>query len=279
MSIITTFLLLCCLGSSLHAENDKTVLLAILARNKEHVLPKFLSCIDALDYDKKLITVYINTNNNEDKTENMLKSWASKNGNSYREIVFESHTIKDLPDVRPHEWSAPRFKVLGNIRNTSMKKAKEKNCDFYFVVDCDNFITPCTLKELIAKDKPIIAPMLLSIPETSDAYSNYFCAVDDAGYYAEHGDYVKILSKEMKGTFKAPVVHCTYLIKTGCIDKLTYVDGSDDYEFVIFSKSARNNGIDQYICNEKDFGVLTHFHTDVSREEEGKRLSEYFASH
>ena len=62
----------------------------------------------------------------------------------------------------------------------------------------------------------------------------------------------------MKGTFEVPVVHCTYLIKADCIKDLTYVDGSNDWEFVIFSRSARNNQIPQYICNKREFGVLIH---------------------
>ena len=261
------------------AENceNKKVLLAILAKNKEHVLPKFLSCIDNLEYDKKLITVYINTNNNEDNTQEMLESWVKKNESKYSAIIFESHEVQETQSTKPHEWTAERFKVLGGIRNKSMQKTKECGCDYYFVVDCDNFIAPCTLKELMSKDKQIIAPMLTAAPEKGDRYSNYFCAVDVSGYFAAHPDYMKILTHEMQGTFNVPVVHCTYLIKSECIDKLAYVDDTSDYEFVIFSKSARNNGIEQYICNEKDFGFLVHFYEDISLEEEKQRTLDLVA--
>jgi len=257
--------------------NEKTVLLSILARNKEHVLPRYLDCIDALDYDKKLITVYINTNNNEDNTEQLLKQWARKNKSAYRDIVFESHEVANLPSARPHEWNITRFKVLASIRNRSLQKAKQYKCGYYFVVDCDNFVTPCTLNVLVSKNKPIIAPFLRSIPEKDDPYSNYFYAINKDGYYKEHPNYWKILGREDRGTFLVPVVHCTYLIKSKYIDKLTYMDGTNDYEFIIFSRSARNNKVRQYICNEEEFGVLAHFHTDISIAEEDSRLREYFA--
>ena len=52
--------------------------------------------------------------------------------------------------------------MLGAIRNKSLQQAKEQKCDFYFVVDCDKFITPCTLKELVNKDKPIIGGALVA---------------------------------------------------------------------------------------------------------------------
>ena len=255
----------------------KTVLLSILARNKEHVLPKYLQCIDALDYDKKLITIYINTNNNEDNTKEILQQWTEKNKNLYRNIIVESHEVDTLQQTRPHEWTATRFKVLGGIRNKSLQKTKECGCDYYFVVDCDNFITPCTLKTLIAKDKPIIAPFLLAIPEKNDYYSNYFCDTTETGYYKDHPDYVKIHQHVLTGTFKVPVVHCTYLIKADCIDKLNYIDDTNDYEFVIFSRNARKNQVDQYICNEQNFGVLLHFYEDLTLAAEKEKMQAFYS--
>jgi hypothetical protein len=153
-----------------------------------------------------------------------------------------------------------------------MRKALETKCAYYFVVDCDNFIIPCTLETLIAKDKPIIAPMLRSKPHPNDPYSNYFCAITKEGYYSPHENQSKIFCRAMVGTFRVPLVHCTYLIKSQYIPKLTYVDDSGDYEFVIFSRSARNNNVQQYICNEKEFGWLLHFYENISLEEEKKRF-------
>lgn len=259
------------LKSSEMGEN-KTVLIAILARNKEHVLPHFLNCIKNLDYDKKLVSLYINTNNNEDQTKEILENWVKKNESQYNRIFFENHHIPQAESTRPHEWTASRFKVLGDIRNKSLQKAKEEKVDYYFVVDCDNFIVPFTLKELMSKNKPIIAPLLKAVPEVGDLYSNYFCDIDAAGYYKNHPDYLKIWQQTMIGTFKVPVVHCTYLIQSAYLDQLTYTDDTSHHEFVIFSRVARDKGIDQYICNEKQFGVLLHFHHDLTLEEEKKNM-------
>lgn len=270
--ILVCCFILPCLGRiEAVSPKDKTVLLAILARNKAHILPKYLECLDHLEYNKKLITVYINTNNNEDNTQEILEQWAEKNKDVYRLIEFENHEVKGMSSSRPHEWTPERFKVLATIRNKSLQKAKEHKTDYYFVVDCDNFITPFTLSHLVRKDKPIIAPMLRAVPEPNDAYSNYFCDVSETGYYKNHPDYSKILHRQMIGTFKVPVVHCTYLIKSKYLDKLNYIDNTEDYEFVIFSRTARDNHVDQYICNEKNFGVLLHFYNDLSLEEEKQR--------
>lgn len=253
---------------------SKKVLLAILARNKAHVLPAYLTCIENLDYDKRDITVYINTNNNEDATKELLQEWVTCHEQDYNNIIVESQDIKNLPPSKPHEWNAQRVKILGKIRNKSLQIAKEQKCNYYFVVDCDNFIIPCTLKELIKKDKPIIAPLLRSIPVPGDPFSNYFCAIDENGYYRDHPTYMKILERKITGTFKVPVVHCTYLIKAEVIDQLNYLDKSSDYEFVIFSRIARQNGVGQYICNEKEFGTMLHFYTSLTLSEEAERVAE-----
>ncbi len=255
-------------------QENKTVLLAILARNKAHILPQFFNCIENLDYNKKLISIYVNTNNNEDNTKEMIENWLKRNGALYNQVIFDSHEIQSLSSTKPHEWTSERFKILGEIRNKSLKKAKEYKNDYYFVIDCDNFIAPFTLKELISKEKPIIAPLLRAIPESNDPYSNYFCDITAKGYYKDHPDYMKILNHQKVGTFRVPVVHCTYLIDTRYLDKLSYIDETNDYEFVIFSRNARQNHVDQYICNEKEFGTLLHFHEDVSLEEEKKRVQD-----
>jgi hypothetical protein len=259
-------------------EQEKTVLLAILARNKAHILDKYLSCIENLDYDKSLITLYINTNNNVDGTEQILEEWIAAHENEYRSVIYEAYDLKPFDSNLPHEWHGKRFKVLAEIRNKSLRVAQEVGADYYFVVDCDNFIRPYTLSYLIGKDKPIIAPFLEPIPEGGDRYSNYFCGINKYGYYQEHPEYFKIFSREKVGTFKVPVVHCTYLIKAEYLDQLSYSDSSSDYEFVIFSRIARNNKINQYICNEYDFGELIHFYDSPSLEEEAARMEEYFAT-
>ena len=64
----------------------------------------------------------------------------------------------------------------------------ELGCDFYFVADVDNFIRPATLRELVALDLPIAAPLLRSItPERF--YSNYHAEIDASGYYKNCDQY------------------------------------------------------------------------------------------
>lgn len=258
-------------------EKKGTVLLAILARNKAHILKEYLERIENLDYDKKLISVYINTNNNCDQTKEILLEWIEKNKSFYANVDFESVEVNNLAPTNPHDWNADRLHALSIIRNKSLQKTREFNCNYYFVVDCDNFIAPYTLKSLITHDKPIIAPMLRSVPEKNDPSSNFFCAVSPNGYYESHPDYYPILNRLKVGVFKVPVVHCTYLINADYLDRLTYVDGTQDYEFLIFSRTARANCVDQYICNDQDYGTQLHFFGNPTLAEEAARFKIYKA--
>ncbi len=262
----------------LYGEDLPTVLLAILAKDKGYVLPEYLYCIDNLIYPKERIDVYINTNNNQDDTAEILKKWVEDNQSLYNSITYEEHVVENLESGKPHDWTIPRLKVLGQIRNKSLQMAKELGSDFYFVVDCDNCVKPETLLYLINKDKPIIAPMLAAVPDER-WYSNFFCAVNEWGYAEVNPEYGRILYRNKVGTFEVPVVHCTYLIKSKYFDQVSYVDGSGDYEFVIFSRVARQNGVKQYICNELDFGILLKFEGLLTLQEEERRTRDYFSKH
>ena len=233
------------------------VLIAILAKQKEQALPLFLRCIEGLDYPKSSIVLYVRTNNNTDRTEQILRDWIARIGPSYAGVEFDAAPVDEpVETFGQHEWNPTRFRVLGNIRNVSLSKTAEHSCDFYFVCDVDNFIRSCTLRELLALNLPIVAPML-RITDQNSYYSNFFAEIDSNGYYSYCDQYQWILERWVRGVFEVPVVHCTYLIRGDVISDLRYLDGSGRYEFVVFSGSAREAGIQQYIDNRQVYGYIT----------------------
>lgn len=197
---------------------SKTVLLAVLPQDKDYLLPKYLQHIDDLDYNKKLITVYVNIPIEVNENREILENWAIKNRELYRDIIIEQSNGR-----------------MNTRRKRSLQKAAETQSDFYFTVDTQVFITPCTLRELIRRDKPIISPLLHAIPELNDTSSNFSTYTTN---------YLSIVNRAIKGTFKVPAVQMAYLIKTSVIDSLEF---NDEDESTIFS---RKNGLDQFICNE-----------------------------
>ncbi len=233
------------------------VLLAILAKQKETSLPLYLECIEALDYPKSSIVLYVRTNNNTDGTERILRAWVDRVGHLYAGVEFDASDVAaPVQQFGVHEWNATRFRVLGHIRGVSLRKTREHGCDYYFVVDVDNFIRPCTLRELIAADLPIVAPLIRSV-EPGAYYSNYHAEIDDRGYYRGCDQYLWILNRWVRGFVEVPVVHCTYLLRADVVPELTYQDGTDRHEYVVFSDSARKARIPQYFDNRQVYGYLS----------------------
>ena len=233
------------------------VLLAILAKQKERTLPFYLRCIEALDYPKASIVLYVRTNNNTDRTADILKDWIARVGDQYAHTEFETSDVPESVErFDVHEWNATRFKVLARLRQESMERALQSNCDYYFVVDVDNFIKPNTLKELISMRLPIVAPLLRHVDE-SNPYSNFHEKIDRNGYFVNSDEYFWLLNQRVKGLCKVPVVHCTYLVRSDVIPLLSYDDNSSRHEYVVFSDSARKNGVPQYFDTREVYGYLT----------------------
>ena len=71
MSSGVVFLLVYLLGASVlppysaTSEESPTVLLAVLARSRAHMLPTYLAFIENLNYPKDMIAIYIQTDHNQ----------------------------------------------------------------------------------------------------------------------------------------------------------------------------------------------------------------------
>ena len=236
---------------------NPTVTIAILAKNKEHTLPYYLNCIHRLNYPKKCINLYIRSNNNTDKTLDILSSWLKIHREEYNKVFYDdTDTQERVERFRAHEWNAERFTVLGKIRLESVKWARENN-SHYFVADCDNFFSPDTLMNLINSNLPIVAPLLTD----GGVYANFHPRVDDNGYYRDSPYYYHIFNREIKGLLCMPVVHCTYLIRYEYLDDMIYCDGSNRHEYVIFSDNCRKKDIQQYLDNRQLYGRITFLNT------------------
>jgi glycosyltransferase involved in cell wall biosynthesis len=233
------------------------VLLAILAKQAEHVLPFYLFCIEALDYPKTSISLYVRTNNNTDRTADFLREWIARVRDQYEHIEFDASEVPEsVGQFAVHEWNATRFKILARLRQESMNRALENECKYYFVVDADNFLKPNTLRDLIDVGLPIVAPLLRCTGQ-HPRYSNFHEKVDARGYFIQSEEYYWLLDQRIKGLCQVPVVHCTYLVRSDVISRLSYNDGSDRHEYVIFSESARTSGIPQYLDTREIYGYLT----------------------
>jgi hypothetical protein len=238
-------------------EPAEFVTIAILAKDKAHVLPLYLDCIEKQTYPASKIKLYIRTNNNNDHTAELLEKWIEKVKEKYSEIYYDASDVEEpVHEYGPHEWNATRFKVLGRLRQESVDWARKKG-SHYFVIDCDNFISSETLENLLNTRLPVVGPLLKLANNPNSFYSNFHYITDENGYYKDSSHYFDILFGYVKGLIEVEVIHCTYLVRNEVLDKISYDDGSGRFEYVIFSDVLRKSGIPQYIDNRRDYGCLT----------------------
>lgn len=246
-------------------QSSPRVFIAILARQKEAMLPLYLDCIDALAYPKSSIVLYIRTNNNTDRTTEILQGWLDRNGGKYASVEFDATDVSEAAqDIGTHDWNPLRFRVLARLRNSSIERALELGCDYYFTCDVCNFIRPETLRNLISLSLPIVAPFLRSI-NPARYYSNFHADIDAQGYYADCDQYSWIVNRWTRGVFEVPVVNGAYLVRADMLPYLSYEDGTERHEYVIFSESARTGRIPQYIDNRIVYGYVTPSEDDYHR--------------
>jgi hypothetical protein len=233
------------------------VCIAILAKDKEHCLDLYLKCIDHQTFPKEKTHLYIRTNNNNDRTKEMLQAWDKT---KYKSVYFDHSDVPEqVQKYGQHEWNNERFKVLAKIRQESVEYARKLNAH-YFVIDCDNFIEPNVLDTLLKTHLPVIGPMLRvpnGIPADKKWYANYHNVATSTGYFEENSMYYRIFAGEVKGLIEVDVIHCTYLIRHEVLNQIKYDDDSGRYEYVIFSDVLRKNNIQQYLDNRQYYGFIT----------------------
>ncbi len=237
------------------------VLVSIVAGEKEAMLPLCLACIEALDYPKSAIVLCIRACDRTDGTERLLREWVGRVGDRYAGVDLEEAVETSGEPFGAHEGNATGSSAPGHLRNISLRRALEHECDFCFVVDVDSFVRPCALRELVALDLPIVAPFLRSI-DPSDPYSNYHAEIDANGYYQACDQYSWVLNRLVRGVLEMPVVKSPYLVRADVLNDLAYEDGTARHEYVIFSASARERDIPQYLDNRQVYGYVARAEGD-----------------
>ena len=267
------------------------VMVHILARNQEQMLPLYLECIEKQDYPKDRIVLYIKTNNNSDDTETILKDWLNVVGEQYHGRVWESYPSHILTENPNHLWDGARVDLMRHLRDKGFMMAREYSCDFYFTADVDNFIIPSTISDLVDLNLPVVAPMLRwaigdeseteHLPELLKRGADYTAAnfttkVTDWGDTQSNSPggeerfpegYFNILYRKNIGVLPAELVHCTYLVHKDVFNRISYQNGvAGGYEYITFAFNLRINGIPQFIDNRKLYGCLTMAETaDTAR--------------
>jgi len=276
------------------------VLVHILVRNGEGTLPLYLKCLEAQDYPKEDITLYIRTNDNTDNTESILWDWLEPLETEYRNVVWDptSVTMGGEEKVNNHYWDGKRLDLIRHLRDKGFSKARDYNCDFYFTCDADNFIVPSTLSSLVETGLPVVAPMLryavnqnenINVPSeilkcsdyTSANFTNVVTPYGDVQNNLDGGEerfpdgYMDLLNRSNPGLHPVDLVHCCYLVNREVFRRVSYQNGvGGGYDYIILAFNFRYNGIQQWLDNRINYGCFTLYNSDKTATHYMKQLEQ-----
>lgn len=160
----------------------------------------------------------------------------------------------------PKHWAPSRFNHLMKLRQATLKTARERWADFILFVDSDNLLTnPRVLNLLMAENLTLVAPML----DSRSLYSNFWCGITPQGYYKRTPDYQPIREWKRLGCYSVPMVHSTFLLdlRRSSTRELAFYPPHPDYswafdDIMVFAFSARQAGVQMYVCNKEHYGFL-----------------------
>ena len=239
------------------------VVVHILARDKAATLPYYLETLEAWDYPKHAMTLCIRTNNNSDATAQILKDWMAVHASDYHSVAFDDSDVNaPITGLGIHEWNPLRFQILGELRGQGIDLARAAGADFYFTSDVDNFLAPHTLSTLVAANLGVIAPLVINADGPPDDptfpyYANFHETVNERGYYQRSLGYSLLFTRQVLGIHEVALVHCAYLLRRDVFDAVSYLDDTEDHEYVIMARHLRAKGVYQYLDNREVYGVLT----------------------
>uniref|UniRef100_T1PAU5 Glycosyl transferase n=1 Tax=Musca domestica TaxID=7370 RepID=T1PAU5_MUSDO len=257
------------------------VVIALLVRNKAHVLPLALTYLDQLDYPKDRIALWIRSDHNSDASVAILSEWLKHVEPLYHSVdkLFNDTDQRHQDEKSLLDWPQARFHHLISLKEQAFVYAQKIWADYIFYLDADVLLTePRTLKHLTDLGLPIVAPMLLS----EGLYSNFWCGMTPDYYYLRTDMYREIYNVQQEGVFQVPMIHSAVLInanyngssyltfdrenlRTQLQNGLEYAaslgeqcrmyDGPVD-DIIVFAISANCSKIPLFITNEVPFGYI-----------------------
>lgn len=266
-----------CVGG--YSYKSPPIMVVLLARNKEHTLPYFLTAFENIDYPKSRMSLYIRADHCEDQTIPILEYWLHENRHKYHSV--DSVLNKSSSGYRNEnstEKGELAYQHIISLKQSALETARKSWADYVLFLDVDVFIVePDIINILMGENVPIITPMMNSLGR----YSNFWGGMDKDYWYIRTDEYIEILDRKKKGCFSMPMVHSFVLInlKVAETDKLTFdpykVNNKDIPldDIIAFAISSKEADLEMTLCNEQVYGFMAPSVIDNERPEiDGLRL-------
>ncbi|XP_004929891.1 procollagen-lysine,2-oxoglutarate 5-dioxygenase isoform X1 [Bombyx mandarina] len=234
----------------LKEDNLPSVMMAVFIEQATPFLEDFLDQVIDTDYPKNKIHLFIH--NNVEYHENEVEKFFGAYSKEY---------------ASAKRINSGDFISEAEARNLAKERCINSACDYLFSVDSLSRLESNVLRYLLSSGYDVIAPMLT---RPGKAWSNFWGALNSAGFYARSADYMDIVYGVIKGVWNVPFITNCYLLKMSLFrapkaKAVTYVQEGHDSDMA-FCASLRELNIFMYVSNEEDFGHLVNPETyDITK--------------
>ncbi|XP_039763255.1 procollagen-lysine,2-oxoglutarate 5-dioxygenase isoform X2 [Pararge aegeria] len=241
-----------CEEKRIELNEDKlpTVMIAVFVEQTTPFMEEFLQQLVDIDYPKNKIHFYLHNS-------------VEYHGTDIDDF-FRAHSVDYLSAkcIKPSDFISE-----GEARNIAKGRCVNTECDYLLSIDSLSRVDPSTLRYLITTGYDVVAPLLL---RTGQSWSNFWGAINSAGYYARSTDYMDIVNRKIIGIWNVPFIANIYLInmelfRKESLKEVSYLKDELDADMA-FCSELRDHGVMMHVSNEKVLGHLINPESyDVSR--------------
>ncbi|CAB3225284.1 unnamed protein product [Arctia plantaginis] len=155
-----------------------TVMVAVFIEQATPFLKEFLEQVLTTDYPKEKIHLLLRNNVEYHETE--------------VDEFFQTHSkyYATAKRIKPDDFIAE-----SEARNIAKDRCVNSACDYLFSIDSLSRLEANTLRYLLSSGYDVVAPMLV---RPGHAWSNFWGAINSAGFYARSADYMDIVYRVVK---------------------------------------------------------------------------------
>ena len=234
---------------SIISDEMPNIIIVCPIRNRDWILPEYLTHLEFLDYPKEKLAFHFIVNDSTDESKYWLEQWKEINEPEYRYVKIEEMNFNYPDDMAAYgngrdsssKISITRneytYKALAQLRNKILDSAiEDADASYIFSIDSDILVNKNILKRLLSTKKDIIAALI--------------CNGGDNYNYFHLGDKERtILPKEL--VFEVRLTGACYLISRSVFSnpKIRY-EALSSGEDQGFCESARREGHKLYVFND-----------------------------
>lgn len=222
-------------------EDLPQILFGVFIEKPVPFLEEMLGKIELLDYPKHKIDLFVH--NQAKLHEELTNDWvASRKSLGYRSVKYIS--VND----NMKEWHA---------RNLAVELCLKNNCDAFFSIDGEVHLdNPKALSLLLSHNRPILAAGMV---RDGQAWSTFWGAVNEDGFYARSMDYMDIINNKRRGIWNVPYITGVYLIQGSVLwnaeTRPNFIHRLLDADMAM-AANMRGKGVFMYVTNLEDYGHL-----------------------